>query len=521
MHSSLVNKQLVATHLHASIDDRVILDDVSVSIVPGDRIGLVGQNGSGKSTLLNILAGIQKPDRGMVHQQKIRVGYLQQQPAVNQNATLEDIFGNLDQIANPRRVTQTLGSVGIDKPMETRVIDLSGGERMRVGLAKVLLSRPDILLLDEPTNHLDFSGKTWLREWLCSWKSGFVVVSHDRAFLDDVADTIWELNEGTLRVFGGNYSAYKEQIEHERKLREEQIVGLKQSLKQARTRANRELQRIAHGKQRDISKNAKDHDRFQANFFKEHAEKSEGKKNTMHEERIKSIEEKLSGMKDKRRTVINARFEEAQVGGRKRLVALNDCSIGYDHYLLEHVSVEVLQGDRIAIFGDNGSGKSTFMKALLGDQHIRVDGDVVRIQPLRSQTLDQQYTIVDQSKSVWKQIKSCGSNVDDIELRDHLARFLFREHSDVQKLGSELSGGETARLALAMIALQKIDLLILDEPTNNLDISAIEQVEHALLEFPGGLLVVSHDLAFLRNIGIERIYEIHDKRLVQVHEFPG
>lgn len=519
MHSS-IKKQLVATHLHASFNDRIILDDVSVSVSPGDRIGLVGQNGSGKSTLLNILTGIQKSDRGIVHGQNTRVGYLQQKPVVNQNVTLEDVFGDLDQIINLQRVAQVLSSVDIDKSMETRVIDLSGGEQMRVGLAKVLLSRPDLLLLDEPTNHLDLSGKAWLREWLRSWTGGFVVVSHDRAFLDDVVDTIWELNEGILRVFGGNYSAYKEHIEHERKLREEQIVGLKQSVKQARTRANRELQRIAHGKQRDISKNAKDHDRFQANFFKEHAEKSEGKKNTMHEERIKSIEEKLSGMKDKRRTVINARFEEAQVGGRKRLVAVNDCSIGYEHYLLEHVSFEVRQGDRIAIFGDNGSGKSTLMKALLGDPNVRVDGDVVRIQPLRSQTLDQQYTIVDQSKSVWEHVKSCGSNVDDIELRDHLARFLFREHSDVQKLGSELSGGETARLALAMIALQKIDLLILDEPTNNLDISAIEQVEHALLEFPGALLVVSHDLAFLRNIEIERMYEICDKRLVQVHEFP-
>lgn len=520
MHSSLVNKQLVATHLHASFNDQIILDDVSVSVSSGDRIGLVGQNGSGKSTLFNILTGIQKPDRGIVHGQNTRVGYLQQQPVVNQNATLEDIFGVLDQIINLQRVAQVLRSVGIDKSMETRVIDLSGGEQMRVGLAKVLLSRPDILLLDEPTNHLDLSGKAWLREWLRSWNGGFVVVSHDRAFLDDVVETIWELKEGSLRIFGGHYSAYKEQIEHERVLREEKIVGLKQSVKRARTQADRELQRIAHGKQRDIGKNAKDHDRFQAGFFKEHAQKSEGKKKLMHDAHVVSLEEQLSEMKQKRRSVINARFEEAQTGGRKRLVALNDCSIGYSERLLEHVSFEIRQGDRVAIFGDNGSGKSTLMKVLLGDPSVRVDGDVIRLDDLRSQALDQRYSIVDRSKSVWEHVKSCGANVDDVDLRDHLARFLFREHGDIQKLGSELSGGETARLALAMIALQRVDLLILDEPTNNLDISAVEQVERALLEFPGGLLVVSHDLAFLRNIGIERMYEIRDKLLVQVHEFP-
>lgn len=554
-------KPLVATNIHKEYDKRVILDGVSVSINPGDRIGLIGTNGSGKTTLLRILTGVEQPDRGSVSREGITIGYLAQDFTMDGERTIYEVategiahlvkaldefeamssdyqaddpnfVSRYDQLLNLLQyydafnlqevVQAVLKHLGVGREIDAKVSTLSGGQIMRLALARILISKPDILILDEPTNHLDLHANLWLREFISEWQGGLLVVSHDRDFLNEVTTSTWELADGFIQPYGGNYEFYKEQKGLQEAAREREVVRLSGEVRKAKKQIEKEKQRVAHSARKDLTRKPDDLDKVRAHYFKERATKTAGRKKRVSEGKRNEILEQLEAVKRKTPAKIRPNLVESDAHRGKRLISARDVSCSYgDMVVIEDGSMDISFGDRIALFGNNGSGKTTWIKGILGLDYVVTTGDIQLAQDINVQLLDQRYAIVDRGQSVLENAQRVAPFIPPGELRQYLARFLFRETPEVNKRTSVLSGGETARLALAMMVVQPVDLLVLDEPTNNLDIESIEQIEIVLQEFQGAVLVVSHDISFLRNIGVGKSYVISKKRLSKLMGTPS
>lgn len=546
-------KPLVVQNIRKGYGDRVVIDNESVSINPGDKIGLVGRNGSGKSTLMRIVAGLESLDGGKVLNPGIRIGYLAQDYTLDGDKSVYEVatesvsdlvsavnefermsenydtdsqefvekYGQLLSFLQENnafdisdRVTSVLSHLGVNRELEAKVSTLSGGQTVRLALARILISNPDVLLLDEPTNHLDLHANLWLREFLNEWNGALVVVSHDRDFLDEITSSTWELEDGKIREFGGNYSFYKEQKGLEEDARKREVVRLTGEVKKSKKKMEKEKERAAHSARRDLSKKPEDQDKVRAHYFKEKAGKTAGQKKRQSEGKKDEYSEQLEAVKKREPAKISPNITESETHKGKLLVSAKNITCSYeDKRIIEDASINIHFGDRISLFGNNGAGKSTFVKSLVGWNDVITEGELKIAPDINIQVLDQAYAIVSKEQSVLENIQRVAPVVSPNDLRQHLARFLFRETTDVNKSASVLSGGETARLALAMIAIQPIDLLILDEPTNNLDVSSIEEIESVLTEFKGAVLVVSHDISFLRNIGVSHSYVVSDKRV--------
>jgi ATPase subunit of ABC transporter with duplicated ATPase domains len=554
-------KPLVVLNLHKEFVDSVVLDKVSLSINPGDRIGLVGRNGSGKSTLMRIIAEMEIPDSGRVVNPGLRIGYLGQnfsldsQKSVYEVATegiaeFRDLLTKFEQMSEkyehnnpdfvgeysrildilqrnnafqiPENVRGVLKNLGIDHDLEAKTSTLSGGQLMRLALARILISKPDVLLLDEPTNHLDLYANLWLRNFLKSWEGGFIVVSHDRDFLDEVTESTLELDNGRIEQFGGNYSFYKEQKGLKEAAQEREVIRLTGEIRKAKNKIEKEKERAAHSARRDLSKNPEDLDRFRAHYFKERAEKSAGRKKSVSEDKKDKLIQKLREAKIKVPQRISPNVIESETHNGKVLVSAKNISCSYpNREVIRSASINISFGDRIAIFGNNGAGKSTLVQALLEKGGVNVKGDLYIASGINVQYLDQMYSLVDRNLTVVQNIQKAAPTVSGDELRKHLARFLFREDTEISKKASVLSGGELARLALAMMSIQPVDLLVLDEPTNNLDIDSIEKLESVLSDFRGAVLIVSHDISFIKNIGVKQTYVISGGILKQLLTTPN
>lgn len=547
-------KPLMAYEIHKTYGDKRILNRETVTLNTGDKIGLVGRNGSGKSTLIKILAGIEKPDTGEVINPNLKIGYIPQDfiPDANHKTvyevateevedTQEDLEGftklsvnykagdpalleryekfiNLIGMKNgydlQDRVNSLLDNFGLGKKSKALVSTLSGGEVMRLALARMLVLNPDVLLLDEPTNHLDLHASLWLEEFLTGWQGGLLLVSHDRAFLNDVTTTIWELEEGHLRVFGGNYAFYKEQKGIEAGAREREVARLTRKVQQAKVFINKEQKRSAHSAKRDLSRSPEDHDRARAHYFKERATRTAGRKKKLAEIKRDKLIDELEKAKRKLTPKIIPDIKESESYKGKTLVEIRNLTCCYGEMsVFENVSLLLNFGDRIALFGNNGSGKSTLIGGILGLGGVSTRGEIKLATNINLQLLDQTYALIDKSQTVFENMRRVAPQLNNEDLRQHLARFLFRGDTAVSKESSILSGGEIARLAFAMISVQPLDLLVLDEPINNLDVASIEEIEYVLASFRGAILVISHDLTFLRNIGIRSSYVISNKLL--------
>lgn len=554
-------KPLVATDIHKEYGERVILERVSISVNPRDRIGLVGTNGSGKTTLLRILTGVEQPDRGSVSREGITIGYLAQDFTMDGEKTVyevategithlvkaseefetmssdyraddPDFVSKYDQLLNllqdnnafnlQEDVQAVLEHLDVGREMDAKVSTLSGGQTVRLALARILISKPDILILDEPTNHLDLHANLWLREFISEWQGGLLVVSHDRDFLNEITTNTWELADGSVQPYGGNYAFYKEQKGLQEAAREREVVRLSGEARKAKKQIEKEKQRAAHSARKDLTRKPDDLDKVRAHYFKERATKTAGRKKRVSEDKRDQTIEELEAVKRKAPAKIRPNLVESDAHKGKRLVSAREVSCSYDDtVVIENGSMDINFGDRIALFGNNGSGKSTWIKGVLSIEDVVTTGDIQLAQNINVQLLDQRYAIVDRGQSVLENTQMVAPSVPSGELRQHLARFLFRETPEVNKRASVLSGGETARLALAMMAIQPVDLLILDEPTNNLDIESIEQIEAVLQEFQGAVMVVSHDISFLRNIGVDKCYVISNKRLSKLMAAPS
>ncbi|WKZ68737.1 MAG: ABC-F family ATP-binding cassette domain-containing protein [Melioribacteraceae bacterium] len=514
-----------------------IFDELSFSFNP-ELTGLVGQNGIGKSTLAKIIEKEMIPESGNVEVFG-KVKYLPQNFSELSGKTVADVFLIKEKYDALKRLEEGIGNkndlliLDDDWELENRIdivkekmnishIDLSrkydslsGGEKVKCLFASLLLSNPDFIILDEPTNHLDYEGREIVYDFVRNWKKGMIVISHDRSLLR-LMNTIVELTSFGLKSYGGNYDFYFDQKELEDQAFKSQLRNVtsefKKAIKQKEEIIQRQLKRNISGEKKAIKSNMP---KILANQLKGSGEKTLKKLNDIHNEKINDIEGKLSEVKSKQRSNYNIKFDLEQNAKQKHsnLVTAEVINFSYDDSKTlwkENMSFTIYGGERIVLKGKNGSGKTTLLKIIRGELNSSIGQLSIRTNKIGS--LDQDASILNDELTLLENIKNASQGkLPEYELRIRLGRFLFYK-DDVFKKVNVLSGGEKMRAGLAcLLSFYNIpDLIILDEPTNNLDLESIQELTNGLNQFNGAIIVVSHDKDFLSDIGIERTINLDE-----------
>jgi ATPase subunit of ABC transporter with duplicated ATPase domains len=450
---------------------KTCLADASASIDWGQRIAIVGDNGAGKSSLLCTLAGVQQPTEGrIVASTALRIGHVAQ--VLDDDSTL------------------------------------SGGQRVNRALSRALAGAPELLLLDEPTNHLDADNRRALERMLRDYYGALVLVTHDAALMDALCDTLWLLDRGQLHVFDGRYADYLA----EQALQREALVRQRNALQQARHDAHdalmQEQQRAAHARQRGIK--AIEQNRWatiKSPTKLGRGNTTAGRKQADIRRNQEAVVAQLAELG--RDEVIVPRFNLPHaVKSQAVVLQVSGGSVGYDGWLVRDLHLSLAPGARAALCGANGSGKSTVLRAVLGQRPPLLAGDWI-VPPRRDiGYLDQHYADLDPADTVLGALSRLVPDWPTLQMRRHLADFLFRHDATVATPVACLSGGERARLALACLAACPPRLLLLDEPTNNLDRRTRQHLVDVLRGYPGAMLVVSHDADFLAQIGIVQFHPL-------------
>ena len=496
--------------------DEVLFENITIHIQENSRIAIVGRNGTGKSTLLKMLAGIEEPSLGAVSKKKdLSIGYLDQYAAIQSSRTVweemvhlfEDVetlkkqaqkaaeqLGDPDLLSDPvayelalKRYDQLQeelnqkNAYGYESEIRTvlhgfrfypedydqPIQALSGGQRTRLALARILLEKHDLLILDEPTNHLDIETLTWLEDYLRSSSSALVIVSHDQYFLDRVCNEVYEISHKACEYYKGNYSHYLEE--------REQRYLLKQ-------KAYEKQQQEIHDLEEFIAKNL--------------VRASTTKRAQSRRKKLEKMERLEKPKGDQR----SARFEftvERESGNQ--VLQVTDAYIGYDHEAFSGpISFQLRKREAIAIVGPNGIGKSTLLKSITGELPL-IEGSIDLGAGVQVGYYDQNLAGLSSNQTVLEELWSRHSTMPEKDIRSILGSFLF-SGNDVEKTTAQLSGGEKARLALCKLSLEHDNFLLLDEPTNHLDIDSKEVLEDALIDYDGTICFVSHDRFFINKV---------------------
>ena len=496
-------------HVTKLYDPDLILDDISVSIEHGDRLGLIGRNGTGKTTLLKIINGLLANFKGKVVAAKgLRIGYLSQEPELARDCTLrqemlkvfekrralEDkmlllaeemeteeapnllaayarIQEQHEQLGGydyEHEINRILGGLGFSEPdfnLPIRV--LSGGQKSRATLAKLLLEKPDLLLFDEPTNHLDINGIEWLENYLnVEYNGAVLVVSHDRYFLDKVVRKVWELEEHQIKIYRGNYSKYLETK------RVEQLVAARAFKKQQAF--------IEH-----------EEDFIRRNMAGQRTREAQGRQKKLN--RLERFEKPKPDV-----PTLNLSFTPETRGGNDILRCQNVGKAFGDKVIFRDMNFEVYRRDVIGIIGANGTGKTTFFRMILGDE-ASTEGEMWVGPTLKFGYYAQELEGLNPDNEIIDEIWALRPKHTHGEIRGFLSKFLFFGDDVFKRIGN-LSGGEQSRVLLAKLLLANANVLLLDEPTNHLDIPAREALEAALVEYPATLFIISHDRYLLNNL---------------------
>jgi macrolide transport system ATP-binding/permease protein len=493
---------LLATGLEKEYDGLPVFRGVSFKLYGGEKVGLVGANGSGKSTLLKILAGEIAPDRGSFAWigQDLSRAYLPQQDLWAPGASLEaQIREASDEMLSRCGITREL--------MHLPAGRLSGGEKVRAALARALTGKPYVLLLDEPTSHLDMQGLVWLETLIKSYPGTVLVVSHDRHFLDAVTTRVLEIREGSLKSYPGNYSAFAAQRRAERVREIEEYRRHIKEKKRLEAAVARQVQwaQAAHADADEAGREMKGAEVF---YRSKSAAMMRRAKAT-----VKRIE-RMRVEKPQRERHMRVRLD-GSAGVGKNLVLAQGLGFSYDgeRWLFRDSSFYIQRNDRVVVTGANGSGKTTLLKLVLGE--MPPSEGTLYVSPVVTSSLAQESAGLDPDNTVLEEV-SGNSAADQPGARALLGCLLF-SGEDVWKPVGVLSAGEKVRVALAKILLGPSNLLVLDEPTNGLDLAARECVEDALAGYTGTMIVVSHDRYLLERLGT-RVLSIEDGR---IQHFPG
>jgi ATP-binding cassette subfamily F protein 3 len=506
-----------------SYGPREVLREVTWQHNPGEKVGLVGRNGAGKTTLLRIALGREEPDAGeLIKANAVRIATVDQELPGDLSESLHDYaagaFEELHRIeAEMRRlehamadgdnspaihdrydglthrfeneggyemvaeVEKALSGLGFEKTGFARPLsELSGGQKNRAMLARAILSSPDVLLLDEPTNHLDFNAVEFLEEYLARSRRAYLVVTHDRRFLDRVAEEIVDLENGRLTTYSGGYTAYRRQ-------KAERVL--------AATRA--------FEKQQEFIEKEKEY--IRRNIAGVNSRQAKGRRTRLA--RVDRLEKPVEDA-----TSVSFEFDAARLGGRSFLRARR-LDAGYEPgiAIVRDVSFELLRGERLAILGENGTGKTTLLKTLAG-RLAPLSGNIQTGHDVSIGYYDQELRDLDPSRRTIDAVWDEHPQETEEEMRSYLALFAFRGEEVFSRI-SDLSGGEKGRLTLAVVMRQRHNLLLLDEPTNHLDLDSREALEESLEDFPGSIVLVSHDRAFIDRLAT-RVLDLRGGRAI-------
>jgi len=513
----------------------LLFEGLNLSINKQNKIALIGNNGSGKSSLLKIIAGEIHPSAGLVRTSSCPY-YVPQlfgqfnELTIAQALKIDDKLEALHEILEGKVTDLNMALLNDDWSIEERchqalqywhlegfdlaqkMKTLSGGQKTKVFLAGISIHQPEIILLDEPSNHLDKAGRQLLYQFIQSSASTLVVVSHDRKLLN-LLDVVYELDKQGITIYGGNYGFYTDQKRIENNALQQELKNTEKALRKAREvareSADRQQKLDARGKKK---KEKEGLPTISMNTFKNNAEKSTSRIKSVHEEKVDGISQSLNDIRaalpetDK----MKFGFDNATLHNGKILFTAKDINFGYGKHLLwkSPLNFQILSGERIELSGLNGSGKTTLIKIILGELEP-IQGSVYRAEN-NAVYIDQDYSLINNQLNVYEQAEQFNQYAfQEHEIKTRLNRFLFTKEFWDKPCGS-LSGGEKMRLMLCCLTIgnKAPDIIILDEPTNNLDIQNIEILTAAITEYMGTLIVISHDQYFLEKINVRRTIDL-------------
>ncbi len=509
-----------------------LFSEVSFTINENDKIALMGKNGAGKSTMMKIIAGEQRPSKGHVRFPKDAViAYLPQHLLTEDECTvfeeaskafahvyamrneMDDLnkaletrtdydsneymqiiqkvsdlgekYYALEDVNYDAEVEKALAGLGFKREDFTRLTsEFSGGFRMRIELAKILLQKPDLILLDEPTNHIDIESVIWLEDFLLNKANAVMVISHDKAFIDNITNRTIEVTMGRIYDYKANYSHY---------------LQLREDRRAHQIKAYQEQQRF-------IADNMQFIERFKGTYSKTNQVNS-------REKMLEKLE--IIEVDDIDTSALKLRFPPSQRSGDYP-VTVKDLSKSYDgHVVFKNANMSISRGEKVSFVGRNGEGKSTMIKAIMGE--IEVDGSCHLGHNVKVGYFAQnQASLLDESLTIFQTVDEVAEGDVRTQVKNILGRFMFKG-DDIDKKVSVLSGGEKTRLAMVKLLLEPVNLLILDEPTNHLDLKSKDVLKEALLDFDGTLILVSHDRDFLQGLS-QKVFEFKDQRVIEHFE---
>lgn len=528
---------MIVKNLSKSFNSNKILDNISFVLEDNDKVCLIGNNGAGKSTLLKILNGDINYDSGNINYNDESIGMLMQEIDIkdydltiidyikkktnillleeklhkleeNLNDSNMEEYGNvldlylkLDGYNFENNINMLLNGLGLNKDLNKKVKELSGGEKIKVLLTILLLSNPDIMLLDEPTNNLDIDGITYLENYLVKLNKKMIIVSHDEEFLNNISNKIFELNQGKLTEYKMPYYEYLDYKEKEYKRNLDKYNSINEKKEELKSR----IKEAEKWSNKGVNKKKKDNDKIAANFAKEQTKKTSG-----NISKLKRKLEKEENIDFKKKEKISFDVNFTNEKGNKDIV-INDLVCGYENFKTNKINLNIPFGMRVRIDGKNGTGKSTFIKTLLS-KIDKVSGNIIKGNEVKFGYISQDTLIEDNNKTIYEYLTDGIDEVNNGLLFTVLDKFNI-SYEDRNKKYSKLSPGERTRVNLAKLSIDEVNVLVLDEITNHLDMEALNLIYDMLDSFKGTIISISHNRKFNEILSPDIIYNISSSKI--------